>query len=653
MKPPSQSLSEPKQAPEKAIVLAAGLAERMRPLTSNTPKAMMPFAGKPVIHHTLSNLQAWGTHDVLINLHHAPSPLVNYLQTAQFPGLKISLSFEPDICGTGGALRRAAWFIDAQPFWMVNSDVIFEIDPALMIKEFNNAHPLACLWLVKSSGPRTVEALNGRITSFSSHHPGSENTATFSGIHLISPSIMNFIPDRPCSSIIEAYKTALQKKIPVLAVEDPQSYWADIGSPEKLLATHIQLCNSSHKHLTLHRTALRNLNASRRILNNKGASIRGFVSASQCLSISGAPVIENAVLGNNITLGPSARIANCVAGSGTRINTSVKIAAISLSEALDPIDIKAMKAGGFAVENVLAESLPPRGSDRSFYRLHAGKSTYILTKYKTVRTENALFTTHLRFLGRIGFPVPRLYLDLPANNLCVVEDLGNRSVQNTFTRMQAAELNSIYYRTVECMALLHTKGTGLARKQNHRLEPPFNYALYKWEHRLFAEHYLQGTIHLDPQLINKIMKELELLSEKLHQSTQVLIHRDLQSSNILLKKKRPVIIDFQGMRFGCGFYDAASLVFDPYVSLPDELKSTLIKQYADARRMNPSTAWRMTQLAGIQRLSQAIGAYGRLSKIEGMSAFSAHIRPAAANMKICLQSADFLPELSAVINDQP
>ena len=102
-------------APRKAFILAAGHGTRLRPLTLHTPKPMLPLWGRPMLAHTLAMLDDWGVRDILINLHHAPGPILRYLATAPFPRLRISPVFEPVIRGTGGALRNAAWFRQPTP----------------------------------------------------------------------------------------------------------------------------------------------------------------------------------------------------------------------------------------------------------------------------------------------------------------------------------------------------------------------------------------------------------------------------------------------------------------------------------------------------------------------------------------------------------
>ena len=130
------------RAPRKAFILAAGLGTRLRPLTLDTPKPMLPLWARPMLDRILDRLASWGVRDVLLNLHHAPGPILRYLATQPFPQLRISAVFEPDILGTGGALRNASWFID-QPFWLLNADVVADLDPAPLLRAWKRQRPLA------------------------------------------------------------------------------------------------------------------------------------------------------------------------------------------------------------------------------------------------------------------------------------------------------------------------------------------------------------------------------------------------------------------------------------------------------------------------------------------------------------------------------
>ncbi len=167
-----------KSPPRKAFVLAAGLGTRMRPLTTALPKPLLPFWGRPLLFILLDRLQRWGVREVLINLHHQPDVIRAAVAAERFRRLDIAYSHEPVILGTGGALVRARGFLD-QPFWMVNADIAFDLDPAPLLARHARGRPLATCWLHGSRGPRTVEMRRGLITEFRSQRPATAGTYTY------------------------------------------------------------------------------------------------------------------------------------------------------------------------------------------------------------------------------------------------------------------------------------------------------------------------------------------------------------------------------------------------------------------------------------------------------------------------------------------
>jgi mannose-1-phosphate guanylyltransferase len=133
------------KVPRKAFLLAAGLGTRLRPLSLDVPKPMLPLLGEPLVGRIVDLLKGWGVRDFLVNLHHQPQPLLLYLRDrAMADGLRIHFSYEPDILGTGGALRRAAWFLDAEPFWLVNTDITASVNPAPLLRAFARLAPWTC-----------------------------------------------------------------------------------------------------------------------------------------------------------------------------------------------------------------------------------------------------------------------------------------------------------------------------------------------------------------------------------------------------------------------------------------------------------------------------------------------------------------------------
>jgi aminoglycoside/choline kinase family phosphotransferase len=166
---------------------------------------------------------------------------------------------------------------------------------------------------------------------------------------------------------------------------------------------------------------------------------------------------------------------------------------------------------------------------------------------------------------------------------------------------------------------------------------------------LFSAHFLQGYLKLSKADIREINRELSQLPEILQSAPQVLLHRDMQSSNILLKNGRPMIIDFQGMRLGPAAYDAASLLCDPYVMLTPDQQKTLLEYYQLQTKNRKSTSSSIYTAAAIQRLTQALGAFGRLSQIQGMQHFEKNIVPACTMLSRSLKNTDTLPKLTELV----
>lgn len=221
-------------APQKAFILAAGLGTRLRPITLETPKPMLPLWNRPMLDRTLAMLASWDVSEVLLNLHHAPGPIIRYLATQPFPRLRISAVFEPVILGTGGALRNAAWFID-QPFWLLNADVVADLDPAPLLHAWKTQHPLAACWLTENAGPRTVRCEKGIILHFNDKQNGH---ATFCGLQLLDERILPFIAKEGFDTLIAAYQRAQNKHHAIAGVTVPGSFWADIGTPSQYVQAH-------------------------------------------------------------------------------------------------------------------------------------------------------------------------------------------------------------------------------------------------------------------------------------------------------------------------------------------------------------------------------------------------------------------------------
>src|SRR5690242_13780584 len=146
----------------KAMILAAGLGTRLRPLTNDRPKALVELAGRTLLEITLARLRAFGIQEVIINVHHFAEKVVDYLQANKNFGMRIEISREEVLLDTGGGLKKAAWFFleDAisrsEPFILHNVDVISTINLVKMVEAHQASDALATLAVQKRESSRQV-----------------------------------------------------------------------------------------------------------------------------------------------------------------------------------------------------------------------------------------------------------------------------------------------------------------------------------------------------------------------------------------------------------------------------------------------------------------------------------------------------------------
>ncbi|HPP06862.1 MAG TPA: phosphotransferase [Syntrophorhabdaceae bacterium] len=183
---------------------------------------------------------------------------------------------------------------------------------------------------------------------------------------------------------------------------------------------------------------------------------------------------------------------------------------------------------------------------------------------------------------------------------------------------------------------------------------PFDASLYAWEHNYFLEQFVKNVCGIEYRKIvdEGLNKEFGELIEKLLNSNQSLIHRDLQSQNIMVKDGVPYFIDFQGMRIGSPFYDLASILNDPYVVFSDIEREYLLEFYHNQIQKNKDleTFKLLFWCASCQRLMQALGAYGYLGYKRGIEGFIKYIPSGIERLKASIHKISFMPSLTEIIN---
>ena len=237
----------------KAMILAAGLGTRLRPLTDNKPKALVEVCGRTLLEITLSRLRSFGFRDVIINVHHFADVVIAYLKTHDNFGMHIEISREDVLLDTGGGLKKAAWFFlegPDEPFLLHNVDVLSDIDLARMLRVHRDAGALATLAVQQRSSSRQL--LFGEAGQLCGRRKGGEMNdevvcpsqvlvpLAFSGIHVISPRLLPLMTEDCIFSIIDTYLrlAAAGKKIQSFRAD--QYSWRDLGKPESIKQAELE-----------------------------------------------------------------------------------------------------------------------------------------------------------------------------------------------------------------------------------------------------------------------------------------------------------------------------------------------------------------------------------------------------------------------------
>lgn len=244
----------------KAMVLAAGLGTRLRPLTNDKPKALVEIAGKTLLEITLARLRAFGIQDVIVNVHHFADAVVEYLRAHGNFGMHIEISREEELLDTGGGLKNAAWFFaegadGGEPFFVHNVDVVSEIDLATMMRFHVERDALATLAVQRrdTSRPLLFDAkgvLSGRRAGMAGADELVRNVddaepLAFAGIHVMSPQIFAKMREEGAFSIIPAYLRLAAEGERICAFRADAYAWRDVGKPESIRAAEQEMAEGS------------------------------------------------------------------------------------------------------------------------------------------------------------------------------------------------------------------------------------------------------------------------------------------------------------------------------------------------------------------------------------------------------------------------
>lgn len=243
----------------KAMILAAGLGTRLKPFTNSMPKALVPILGKPVLEHVIEKLKTAGFNEIIINIHHFADQIVDFVESKNNFDIRIEFSDErAELLDTGGAIKKASWFInDNEPILVHNADILSDVDLVQLYDNHIKSDAMATLVVNNRKTSRYlffdekdnlqgwINEKEGKIISSSTFDPLKHSKLAFFGIHLLSGKALQEMKNFPDKfSIIDFYLSICNKSC-VHAFRANESTMVDVGKLESLENAEVFLKSQS------------------------------------------------------------------------------------------------------------------------------------------------------------------------------------------------------------------------------------------------------------------------------------------------------------------------------------------------------------------------------------------------------------------------
>lgn len=283
----------------KAMILAAGLGTRLRPLTLERPKALVPVANRAVIDRVIDHLKAHGIREVVVNAHHHHEQLVRHLDGGRPYGIRVEVRVEEEILGTGGGIRNTAGFWDENPFFVINGDTLTDIDLSAAYEAHVENGGLATM-VLHDRPPFNQVTTDDRCRVLDIADDNRTGRLAFTGIHIIEPALLNHLPKNTFSNIIDCYRALIRSGERIGVHVSSGHRWWDIGSIQGYKSANRELVGPT---LFLHGKGC--------VVHPRARLEDWAVMGDGCVVGEGARV-RASVLWEGVRVAPGAEVENCV-----------------------------------------------------------------------------------------------------------------------------------------------------------------------------------------------------------------------------------------------------------------------------------------------------------------------------------------------------
>jgi mannose-1-phosphate guanylyltransferase len=297
----------------RAMILAAGLGTRLEPLTNIRPKPLFPVFNRPLLGITIERLQEMGATGIIVNAHHLAKQVEQFIGGERW-GVEVEVRVEPEILGTGGGIKNCAdFFRDVPLFAVINADIYHTFDLRPAIHYHTVAENLATLILCDD--PRFTQVgidEQGRIVSIRGREIQKSSSPvrvlTFTGIHLISPRLLDLMPSAGYFDIMGFYIDLASRGEAVKGYHVPGGYWRDIGRIEDYRDLHRDLIGEGSNPI-IHPEA--------RI--EEGVRLEGIVCVGRGTHIMGGSFIKDSIIWDAAAIEKGSMVEGCIVGDGTQV----------------------------------------------------------------------------------------------------------------------------------------------------------------------------------------------------------------------------------------------------------------------------------------------------------------------------------------------
>jgi NDP-sugar pyrophosphorylase family protein/aminoglycoside/choline kinase family phosphotransferase len=670
---------------------AAGLGERLRPVTNHMPKPLLPVLGRPLIEIILERLTSVCSGEIGINLHYKSDMLRAWAASSPWKD-RIRFFPEDPILGTGGALKNAEPFLSRGPFIVHNSDILLDIDFSRLISEHltaGNTATLACHRLPHLSNV----VIDGNSQVLDVENPGDSkpdpsiaaNKIAYTGIAVYSPELLKFLPPGVSHATV-AWLAASKSGHKVRAMDFTGSSWNDVGTPATYARGVLDALRENGETVWLSSKArCNNVELDGYAVLESGSVVQEGSRLRNCIVMPGALVSgghENQVLGPDyaITLTDSDMQPTLHAAEKKRVSLadplfsryfSIEPGTVRKAERGDDLSPSRLLHPAFTSASASAGRTPADsrnvwsdailiglgGSDRRYFRVRNNGNTAVLMECRPDDPDYERHLVYSRFFETHAVPVPGLIASEDRTKRALFEDLGDTSLYSYMkSPHDPGRIEEVYCSVLDILVKLHTSVTDHVRECPKLLERVFDYAHLRWETGYFLERFVLGLKGIDVRDRQALDQEFHQLAQSVGGFPKVVIHRDFQSQNIMVRADSlPRVIDFQGARMAPPAYDVASILWDPYHRLDNGVRERLLAYYATEMKKAPTDFNEQAFLTSLlpcrlQRHMQALGAYGFLSAVKGKKYFLKHIPEALRLLKEETAAArDTYPELYGLV----